>query len=114
MFPPVTSAPKSRNTTAAQHVQPGMRAHEGGSPGSSTAPRTTCPGAERITVPGHQVEVVALARVHDAGLHTTPQQHPVVRRLTAAAGIEGRPVEHDPVWSGVKHDRVPFAQRLVV
>jgi hypothetical protein len=43
----------------------------------------------------------------------------MVRRLTAAAGVEGRPVEHDPALTGVavldvQHRGVPLAQGLVV
>ena len=116
MLPPVTSAPKSRKTTPHSTCSPEWVRISAVRRSSSTAPRTAVPGGGSGSVSsGTQVDVVrALARVHDPGLHAAPQQHAVVRRLAAAARVEGGPVENDPVRSGVEHHRVPLAQRLVV
>ena len=79
-----------------QQVQARVRAHE-------RRPAIVLDGAahggsdrrHRVAVEGHEVLVVAASHVDDAGLDTAPQQHAVVRRLSAAAGVEGRAVEHD-------------------
>jgi predicted TIM-barrel fold metal-dependent hydrolase len=42
------------------------------------------------------------------------QQHAVIGRLAAAAGIERRPVQDDALGVGREHRGVPFAERLVV
>ena len=83
---------------AAQQVQPGVRAHQRGP--ALVLERAADGGArrrERVALGGDQVQVVALARADDAGLYAAPEQHAVVRRLAAAAGVEGGPVEDDPV-----------------
>jgi hypothetical protein len=70
---------------------------------------------DRITLGGEQVLFVALAGAHDAGADAAPQQHPVVRRLPSAAGVERRAVEHDPGLGIAGEDgRVPFADAGVV
>ena len=81
------------------------------------ARRTAHGGAgrrDRVGLVGDQVEVIGLAGAHDAGLHPAPQQHAVVRRLAAAARIEGRTVKHDPVRAGGQHYGVPLAQGLII
>lgn len=67
-----------------------------------------------IAVSGNEPQVVDAASVDDARLHAAPEQHAVVGRLPAAAGVEGRSVEHDPVVGGCRdNDRLPFAKRGV-
>src|SRR6185369_15484559 len=76
---------------ATQHVQAGVRTHE-------EAPALILDGAgdldpnrrQRVARLRDQIEVVALARARDPGLHAIPQQHAVIRRLAATARIEGR------------------------
>jgi hypothetical protein len=99
---------------AAQHVQAGVRAHQRG-------PALVLDGAadrgagrrQRVAFGRDQVQVVALARPLDPGLHPAPQQDAVVGRLAAAARVEGGPVKHDPVGVGREHRAFPFPQRLV-
>ena len=82
MLPPVTSAPKSRNTTPHSTCRPVWVRISSVRRSSSTAPVTVVPGRrQRIALGRDQVEVVALAGAHDAGLHALPEQHAVVRRL---------------------------------
>ena len=92
-----------------------MRAHQRGAALVLQRTAHRRPGrGQRVAVRGQQVEVVALARAHDPGLHPAPQQDAVVGRLAAAARIERGPVEHDPLLGvGIEHDGVPLAQRLV-
>ena len=82
---------------------------------SSSAPRTAAPDRRhRVAVGGHQIEVVALDGAHDPGPDAAPQQHALVRRLTTASRVEGRPVEHDASLGVDPDDRgVPLAQRRV-
>ena len=96
MLPPVTSAPKSRNTTPDSRCRPEWVRISGGTAGvlDRAAHRRT-DRRERVALGRHQLEIVALADADDAGLHAAPEQHAVVGRLPAAAGVEGRPVEHD-------------------
>jgi hypothetical protein len=66
---------------------------------------------QRVALGRDQVRVVALARAHDAGLHALPEQHAVVRRLTPAARVERRLVEHDArLGIGREHRALPLAQ----
>ena len=69
---------------------------------------------QRVAFGRDQVEVIALARADDPGLHAAPQQHAVIGRLAAAARIERRPVQDDALGVGREHRGVPFPQRLVV
>ena len=81
---------------AAQHVQPGVGAHQQAAP--VVLDRAGDRGADRrdrVALGRDQVEVVALAGADDPGLHALPQQHAVVRRLATAARVEGGPVQHD-------------------
>ena len=78
--------------------------------------RTTDRGSHRrhgIALRGHEHQVVAATSADDAGLDSAPQQRAVVRRLPAAAGVEGRPVEDDALGRAVQDHGVPLAQRLV-
>ena len=93
---------------AAQHVQAGVRAHQRGP--ALVLDRAADRGARRrhrIAVGRDQVQVIALAGAGDAGLHAAPQQHALVRRLAAAAGVEGRPVQDDAVLAGLRARRRP-------
>ena len=95
----------------AEDVQAGMGAHQAGA--AFVVDRAAHAGAgrrDRVAGRGDQVEVVALAGVHDPGLHALPDQHAVVRRLAAAAGIERRPVEHD---AGLRIRRIRPDDRAV-
>ena len=82
---------------AAQHVQAGVGAHEQRAAVVLDRARAPAVPTGGTGSPGgrDQVEVVALAGADDAGLHALPEQHAVVRRLAAAARVEGRPVQHD-------------------
>ena len=75
MLPPVTSAPKSRKTTPHSTCSPEWVRISAVRRSSSTAPRTAgADRGQRVALGGNQVDVVALARVHDPGLHAAPEQ----------------------------------------
>src|SRR5262244_1583179 len=100
---------------ATEHVQAGVGAHQVGTPG--VVQRAAHRGArwrQRVAFGRDQVEVIALAGADDVGLHPAPQQDPVVGGLALAARIVRRPVENDSLGIAGQHDRIPFAQRLVV
>ena len=74
----------------AQDVQPRVGPHQRGPP--LVLHRAADRGARYrngIALGRDQVEVVPLPGAGDAGLHTAPEQHAVIGRLAAAAGIEG-------------------------
>jgi len=114
MLPPVTSAPKSRSHHTGEQVQAGVGAHQR---------RTTCvldraahsrtDRRERVTLKRHKPQVLALVDSGDPGLHSAPEEHAVVGRLAATAGVEGRPVQHDALGVDVDHHGVPLAKGLV-
>src|SRR5579859_2950698 len=113
--PPGDQRPEVAEHHAAQNVQAGVGAHQRGAP--VVLERAADRGAwwrQRVTLGRDQVQVVALARAGDAGLHPAPQQHAVIGRLAAAAGVERRPVQDDALGVGREHGGVPLAQRLVV
>ena len=92
-----------------------MGAHQSGPPAIFHGAAYGCARRrKRIAFPGDQVEIVALPRAGDARLHAAPEQHPVVRRLTATARVEGRSVEHDPVRCRLQDDGIPFPQGLII
>ena len=106
MLPPVTSAPKSRKTTPVSTCSPEWVRISAVRRSSSSAPRTAVPGGRnRVALGRDQVELVALAGADDAGAHAAPEQHALVRRLPTAAGIERRPVQHDPAVLGPRPAR---------
>ena len=100
---------------ARQQVQPGVRAHERATP--LVLQRAAHRGADRrqwVPLGRDQPQVVTFARAHDPGLHPAPEQDAVVRGLTATAGVERRPVQHDPLLRVDREDDgIPRAQRLV-
>ena len=84
---------------AGEQVQPGVGAHQRRTP--VVVERALHRGSgrrDRVALGGDQVDVVGgLAGAGDPGLHAAPEQHAVVGRLAAAAGIERGAVEHDAV-----------------
>ena len=101
---------------AGEQVQRRVGAHQRGAPVVLDGAADGGAGRrQRVTLGGHQpLLAVRLAGVDDAGLDAAPQQHAVVRRLAAPAGVERGAVEHDPALAGGQHDGVPLAQRGVV
>jgi hypothetical protein len=113
--PPGDQRPEVAEHHAAQHVQAGVGAHQRGAPGVlDGAADGGARGRQRVTLGRDQVQVVALARAHDGGLHAAPQQHAVIGRLAAAARVERGPVQDDALRVGREHGAVPLPQRLVV
>ena len=99
----------------AQHVQAGVGPHQRGAPlVLDRAPDRGSRRRHRVASAGIRYSSSPLLHPLDPGLHPAPEQHAVVGRLTAAAGVERRAVEHDPVLAGVEDGRVPLAQGLVV
>jgi hypothetical protein len=75
-------------------------------------------GARRgqgVTLCRQQVEVVTHARADDSSPNIPPQQHTVIGRLSAAAGIERGPIQNDAlIGVSEQHTGAPLADRGVV
>ena len=97
MLPPVTRAPKSRNTTPDSRCSPEcVRISAVRRVVLDRAAHRRPDRRHRIALgAARSTQVVALADADDARLHAAPEQHAVVGRLAAAARVERRPVEHD-------------------
>src|SRR6476659_9852268 len=93
-----------------------MRTHKAGTAFvvEATVDARACRGYG-ISLSRQQIEVVTLARADDPGTDIAPQQHAVIGRLPAAAGIKRGPVQNDAlIGVGEQHIGVPLADRGVL
>jgi hypothetical protein len=93
-----------------------MRTHEAGAAFVIEATVDACAGRRQgVSLGRQEVEVVTLARADDPSPDIAPQQHAVIGRLPAAAGIERGPVQNDALIGVSKqHSGAPLADRGVV
>src|SRR5215203_3643194 len=92
-----------------------MRAHEAGAALVIEATMNACARrGQGVSLGRQEVEVVTLARADDPRPDIPPQQHAVIRRLSAAAGIERGLVQNDAlIGVSEQHSSGPLANRGV-
>ena len=99
-----------------EDVQAGMRTHEAGAAFIVEATAYGCAGrGQGVSLGWQEVEIVTPARADDPSPDIPPQEHAVIGRLPAAAGIERGPVQNDAlIGVSQQHGSAPLADRGVV
>ena len=91
-----------------------MGPHQGTAPFvCDCAPNLSADGWNRVALGRDQIQVLAPANTFDPGFDATPEEDAVIGRLAASAGVEGRPVQDDPLFVAGQDGGIPLAQRLV-